>query len=126
MGGPPNKLTQLRRFPHDRTPTECSGVVLSTTFAYRELGPQDGIPLVLLNHWGAVLDNFDPRIVDGLARKHRVIAIDYRGIGSSGGIAPVTVDDMARDTIALIRAMGLGESIYWASRSAASWLRTWC
>jgi pimeloyl-ACP methyl ester carboxylesterase len=77
-----------------------------TTFAYRELGPQDGIPLVLLNHWGAVLDNFDPRIVDGLARKHRVIAIDYRGIGLSGGIAPVTVDEMAHDAIAVIRALG--------------------
>ncbi|HCF3279243.1 alpha/beta fold hydrolase [Pseudomonas aeruginosa] len=77
-----------------------------TTFAYRELGMQDGIPLVLLNHWGAVLDNFDPRIVDGLARKHRVIAIDYRGIGASGGTAPVTVGEMASDTIALIRAMG--------------------
>ncbi len=78
-----------------------------TTFAYRELGLQDGIPLVLLNHWGAVLDNFDPRIVDGLARKHRIIAIDYRGIGSSGGVAPVTIGEMASDTIALIRALGL-------------------
>jgi len=77
-----------------------------TQFAYRELGPHGGIPLVLLNHWGAVLDNFDPRIVDGLAQTHRVVAIDYRGIGLSGGIAPVTVDEMARDTIALIRAMG--------------------
>lgn len=80
-----------------------------TTFAYRELGPQDGIPLVLLNHWGAVLDNFDPRIADGLARKHRVIAIDYRGIGSSGGTAPVTIGEMASDTIALIRAMGFDQ-----------------
>ncbi|WOD15051.1 alpha/beta fold hydrolase [Paraburkholderia kirstenboschensis] len=76
-----------------------------TTFAYRELGPHGGIPLILLNHWGAVLDNFDPRIVDSLARKHRVIAIDYRGIGSSGGIAPVSVDEMARDTIALLRQL---------------------
>jgi pimeloyl-ACP methyl ester carboxylesterase len=64
------------------------------------------VPLVLLNHWGAVLDNFDPRIVDGLASKHRVIAIDYRGIGASGGKAPVTVGEMARDAIALIRALG--------------------
>lgn len=55
-----------------------------TEFAYRELGPSDGLPLVMLNHWGAVLDNFDPRIVDGLASKHRVIAIDYQGIGGSG------------------------------------------
>ncbi|WP_255503443.1 alpha/beta fold hydrolase [Cupriavidus sp. UME77] len=80
-----------------------------TTFAYRELGPRGGIPLILLNHWGAVLDNFDPRIVDGLARTRRFIAIDYRGIGSSGGIAPLTVDEMARDTVALIRAMGFDQ-----------------
>lgn len=77
-----------------------------TTFAYRDLGPKGGIPLVLLNHWGAVLDNFDPRIVDGLAGTHRVIAIDYRGIGGSGGKAPLTIAEMSRDTIALIRAMG--------------------
>lgn len=79
------------------------------TFAYRDLGPRGGIPLVLLNHWGAVLDNFDPRIVDGLSQQHRVIAIDYRGIGLSEGIAPVTVDEMARDTIALIRALGFDQ-----------------
>ncbi|MBB3645431.1 pimeloyl-ACP methyl ester carboxylesterase [Rhizobium sp. BK619] len=52
------------------------------------------------------MDNFDPRIVDGLASKHHVIAIDYRGIGASGGTAPVTIDEMARDAIALIRALG--------------------
>lgn len=75
-------------------------------FAYRELGPPDAPPLVLLNHWGAVLDNFDPRIVDGLAKRHRVIAIDYRGIGLSSGSAPVTVDEMARDTIGLVHALG--------------------
>jgi pimeloyl-ACP methyl ester carboxylesterase len=78
----------------------------ATAFAYRDLGPRGGVPLILLNHWGAVLDNFDPRIVDGLASKHRVIATDYRGIGASGGTAPVTIDEMARDAIALIRALG--------------------
>src|SRR5690348_5105883 len=77
-----------------------------TFFAYRDLGNQNGVPLILLNHWGAVLDNFDPQIVDGLACKHRVIAIDYRGIGASGGVAPVTVDDMTRDTVAIIQALG--------------------
>lgn len=77
-----------------------------TAFAYRDLGPRDGVPLILLNHWGAVLDNFDPRIVDGLATQHRIIAIDYRGIGASGGTAPLTIDAMARDVIALIGALG--------------------
>lgn len=77
-----------------------------TVFAYRDLGPRSGVPLILLNHWGAVLDNFDPRIVDGLASRHRVIATNYRGIGRSGGKAPVTIDEMARDAIALIQALG--------------------
>ncbi|ANP88181.1 alpha/beta fold hydrolase [Rhizobium leguminosarum] len=77
-----------------------------TPFAYRDLGPQGGVPVILLNHWGAVLDNFDPRIVDGLATRHHVIATNYRGIGASGGTAPLTIDEMARDTIALIRALG--------------------
>jgi pimeloyl-ACP methyl ester carboxylesterase len=77
-----------------------------TAFAYRDLGPRGGVPLILLNHWGAVLDNFDPRIVDGFASKHRVIATDYRGIGASGGTAPVSIDEMARDAIALIQALG--------------------
>lgn len=80
--------------------------VSGTSFAYRDLGPRGGTPLVLLNHWGAVLDNFDPRIIDGLAGQHRVIAIDYRGVGASGGTAPVTIEEMARDTIDLIRSMG--------------------
>lgn len=75
-------------------------------FAYRELGPRGGVPLVLLNHWGAVLDDFDPMIVDGLAVSHHIIALNYRGIGLSGGTAPVTIGEMARDSIAVIRKLG--------------------
>ncbi|MEO8245444.1 MAG: alpha/beta hydrolase, partial [bacterium] len=80
--------------------------VVGTRFAYRQVGPRGGVPLVLLNHWGAVLDNFDPRIVDGFAAKHHVIAVDYRGIGASGGSAPLTIDEMARDAIALVHTLG--------------------
>jgi len=77
-----------------------------TRFAYREIGPRGGVPLVMFNHWAAVLDNFDRAIVDGLAGQHHIIALDYRGVGASGGSAPVTIDEMARDSIAVIRAMG--------------------
>lgn len=76
-------------------------------FAYRDSGPATGVPLVLFNHWGAVLDNFDPAIIDGLAQTRRVITTDYRGIGNSGGTAPLTVGEMADDAIQLIRALGL-------------------
>ena len=80
-----------------------------TTFVYRRLGPATGVPVILLNHWGAVLDNFDPRIVDGLAVSRPVIALNYRGVGASGGKAPLTVAEMAEDVIAVIRTLGFDE-----------------
>jgi len=80
-----------------------------TAFAYRSLGPGSSVPAVLLNHWGANLDNFDPRIVEGLAADRPVYTLDYRGIGRSGGEAPLTVAAMATDTIATIRALGLDQ-----------------
>jgi pimeloyl-ACP methyl ester carboxylesterase len=83
--------------------------VAGTSLAYRRLGTAAGVPLVMLNHWGAVLDNFDPRIVDGLAATRPVIAVDYRGVGASGGDAPLTIAEMAQDVIGLIRALGLAQ-----------------
>jgi pimeloyl-ACP methyl ester carboxylesterase len=80
-----------------------------TKFVYRRLGPAAGVPVIMLNHWGAVLDNFDPRIVDGLAATRPVIALNYRGVGASGGEAPITVAEMAEDVIAFIRALGFEE-----------------
>ena len=77
-----------------------------TVFACRELGPRGGVPLVLLNHWGAGLDDIDPRLAAGLARTRHVVAIDYRGIGASGGSAPLTVAAMAQDLIGLLAALG--------------------
>ena len=76
------------------------------SFVYRDMGPNTEVPLVVLNHWGAVLDDFDPRIINGLAKTRRVIAIDYRGIGGSGGTSPMTVGEMADDAIGLIGALG--------------------
>ena len=59
-------------------------------FAYRQLGPSTGVPVVLLTHLAAVLDNWDPRVVDGIAAEHRVIVFDNRGIGASKGSTPDT------------------------------------
>ncbi len=76
--------------------------------AYRRLGPDTGEPVVLLNHWGANLDNFDPRIIEGLAVDRPVYTLNYRGVGGSSGEAPLTVAAMATDMIAAIRGLGLG------------------
>lgn len=78
-----------------------------TPFAYRDLGPRTGTPVVFLNHLAAVLDNWDPRVVDGIAAHRRVITFDNRGVGASGGRTPSTIAEMASDAVAFIRALGL-------------------
>jgi pimeloyl-ACP methyl ester carboxylesterase len=76
-------------------------------FAYRELGTGSDIPVVFLHHLTAVLDDWDPRIIDGIAAHHRVIAFDNRGVGGTGSSVPHTVEQMGADAIAFIRALGL-------------------
>src|SRR6478609_992405 len=78
-------------------------------FAYRQLGPSTGVPVVFLTHLAAVLDNWDPRVVDGIAAKHRVITFDNRGVGASSGATPTTLEEMARDAMTFIRALGLDQ-----------------
>ncbi|WPH17389.1 alpha/beta fold hydrolase [Variovorax paradoxus] len=79
-------------------------------FAYRELGTHHGgTPVVFLVHLAAVLDNWDPRIMDGIAAKHHVVAFDNRGVGASSGSPSDSVEQMAGDAIAFIQAMGFGQ-----------------
>lgn len=79
--------------------------VNGTNFVFREMGNKGGVPVVLLHHLTAVLEDWDPRIVDGLAAKHHVIAFDNRGVGGSRGSTPKTVEEMARDAVAFIGAL---------------------
>ena len=76
------------------------------TFAYRELGPRTGVPLVFLHHFTAVLDDWDPRVIDGVAAERHVIAFDNRGVGASTGSVPSTIAEMAADAVTFIRALG--------------------
>ena len=76
-------------------------------FKYRELGKQNGgTPMVFLTHLAAVLDNWDPRVIDGIAARHHVIAFDNRGIGASSGSPANSIEQMADDAITFIKAMG--------------------
>jgi pimeloyl-ACP methyl ester carboxylesterase len=76
------------------------------TYAYRELGPKGGIPVVFFVHLAATLDNWDPRIVDPIAANRHVITFDNRGVGASTGTVPDTVEAMADDALAFIDALG--------------------
>ena len=62
--------------------------------------------MIFLTHLAANLDNWDPRVVDGIAAKHRVITFDNRGVGASSGKVPDTIEAMAHDAVTFIRALG--------------------
>ncbi|MFJ2238002.1 alpha/beta fold hydrolase [Streptomyces sp. NPDC087859] len=76
------------------------------TYAYRELGPRGGIPVVFFVHLAATLDNWDPRIIDTIAKGRHVITFDNRGVGASTGQVPDSIEAMADDAYAFISALG--------------------
>ncbi len=83
--------------------------VKDTSMVYRELGERGGVPVVFLHHLTAVLDDWDPKVLDGIAGSHHVVIFDNRGVGGSGGQTPVSVADMAEDAIAFIEALGFAQ-----------------
>jgi pimeloyl-ACP methyl ester carboxylesterase len=78
-------------------------------FAYRQLGPSTGTPLVLLQHFSGNIDAWDPAVVNALAEDRPVIAFDNAGVGRSTGQTPDNVEAMARDAVTFIKALGLTE-----------------
>ncbi|MCL6417804.1 alpha/beta hydrolase [Aestuariirhabdus sp. Z084] len=77
------------------------------TFAYRELGVEHQETIILLNHFLAVIDDWDPAIVDGLATEYRVIVFDNEGLGGSTGTVDTTIDGMADNAANFIKALEL-------------------
>ena len=80
-------------------------------YAYRDTGGgEDGLPLVLLQHFRGNLDNWDPALVDALAPTRRVVTFDNAGVGGSTGTTPDTIEQMARDAIAFIAALEFSQA----------------
>ena len=74
-------------------------------YAYRDVGEGE-VPLLLLQHFRGNLDNWDPALVDALASSRRVVTFDNTGVGATTGATPDTIEQMARDAIAFVEAMG--------------------
>ena len=79
-----------------------------TTFVYRDVGA-GAVPLVLLQHFRGNLENWDPVLIDALARHRRVVTFDNTGVGGSTGTTPHTIAEMARDAIAFLAALDLAQ-----------------
>jgi pimeloyl-ACP methyl ester carboxylesterase len=78
-----------------------------TKLAYRRLGQADGIPLVMMSHFRANMDWWDPALIDNLGAARPVIIFDNAGIGKSSGVIPNTYAGWAAHVIALIQALKL-------------------
>jgi pimeloyl-ACP methyl ester carboxylesterase len=95
---------------HDTVPTqyvEADGI----RFAYRRFGKAGKAPFVFVQHFRGTMDNHDSAITDALAIDREVILFTNRGVSSTNGVARDTVDDMARDTLTFIDALGLSEVV---------------
>jgi pimeloyl-ACP methyl ester carboxylesterase len=106
--GPPQTKDAVVNTMYRCAPTQAINAA-GVKFAYRQLGPDTGVPVIFLHHLAAVLDNWDPRVVDGIAARHRVITFDNRGVGASSGSTPTTIEEMARDAVSFIRALGFDQ-----------------
>lgn len=75
--------------------------------AYRELSKgKSKIPLVMLVHLTANMDNWDPKLIDILAEKQHVILVDLPGIGDSQGKVAASIPGMAEQGISIIKEFG--------------------
>jgi pimeloyl-ACP methyl ester carboxylesterase len=78
------------------------------TVGYRVVG--SGPPLVMIMGYPGTMEDWDPTLVDALARHFRVVIFDNSGIGATQRLpGPLTIDAMARQTDALIDTLGLSK-----------------
>lgn len=79
------------------------------SYAYRRFGNAASAapPLLGLIHYRANLDNWDPALVDELARHREIILVDNAGVGGSSGLTPNTVAEMAGDLTFFLDALEL-------------------
>jgi pimeloyl-ACP methyl ester carboxylesterase len=76
------------------------------TVGYRIVG--SGPPLVMITGYPTTMEDWDPTLVDALARHYRVVIFDNAGIGDTQQLpGPITIDAMARQTGALIETLRL-------------------
>ncbi|WP_329331929.1 alpha/beta hydrolase [Streptomyces sp. NBC_00663] len=83
---------------------EVDGAALT----YDDEGPRDGegVPLVFVHGWTANRHRWNHQLAH-FAEKRRVIRLDLRGHGESGGAGVRTIAELANDVLALLDHLGI-------------------
>lgn len=76
-----------------------------TEVAYYERGA--GEPLVMLTGTGSTMAEWDPALLRLLARDHRLILLDYPGLGESGPWPGRSFSDLAATAVELMDHLGI-------------------
>lgn len=76
---------------------------------YRSLGA--GPPILMLTRFRGTLDTWDPLFVERLVARHRVVTVDYPGIGYSGGEMPREIGKVAEFVRAFATKIGLEQFV---------------
>jgi pimeloyl-ACP methyl ester carboxylesterase len=79
-----------------------------TTIAWYERGR--GAPLVMLTGTGSTMSEWDPALLRLLARRHRLILLDYPGVGRSGPWHGREFGSLADAVAGLMAAIGLPDA----------------
>jgi pimeloyl-ACP methyl ester carboxylesterase len=91
---------------HQTAPTQFVDAA-GVRFAYRRFGKSGGVPLVFNQHFTGTMDHWDPAVTDGLAATREVILFNNAGISSTSGEVPASVEEIAANAVAFIKALGL-------------------
>jgi pimeloyl-ACP methyl ester carboxylesterase len=96
----------MTQHSHQTAPTqyvEARGIRI----AYRRFGKANGVPLIFNMHFTGTMDHWDPAVTDGFAEDREVILFNNAGISSGSGEVPASIDEMAANAAAFIKALGL-------------------
>ena len=98
----------MTQHSHQTAPTqyvEARGIRI----AYRRFDKANGVPLIFNMHFTGTIDHWDPAVTDGFAKDREVILFNNAGISSSSGEVPASIDEMAANAAAFIKALGLAQ-----------------
>jgi pimeloyl-ACP methyl ester carboxylesterase len=98
----------MTQHSHQTAPTQFVDTA-GVRFAYRRFGKSGGVPLVFNIHFTGTMDHWDPAVTDGFAKDREVILFDNAGISSSSGKVPTSIEEMAADAAAFVKALRLTE-----------------
>jgi pimeloyl-ACP methyl ester carboxylesterase len=91
---------------HETAPTQFVQVG-DNQVGHRRFGRRGAPTLLLLNYFAANMDDWDPKITNGLAAEREVIIFDYPGVGRSTGVSRSTVAAMTKDFAGFCEALDL-------------------